>query len=49
MDEGYALNPHDAVSASLFALGMMASSDAKPASKLAAVRTAILLARLVKT
>ena len=48
MSEGYALNPHDAVSASPFALGMLAKLDAKPASKRAAVRTAILLSRPVR-
>ena len=48
MSEGFDLDPHGAVSASPFALGMLAKPDAKPTSKRNAVRTAILLARPVK-
>ena len=47
MGEGYALNPHAAVSASPFALGMLSKTDAKPASKRSAVRTAILVSKPV--
>ena len=45
MGNGYAIDVHDAVSASPFALGMLANPEAKPTSKRAAVRTVILLAR----
>lgn len=48
MGQGYALDLHAAVSDSPFALGLLANPDAKPASKRAAVRTAILLALPVK-
>ncbi|GJD96326.1 hypothetical protein [Methylobacterium iners] len=47
MGHGYALDLHAAVAASPFALGVLATPDAKPASKRIAVRTAILLARPV--
>ena len=46
--EGYAVDPHAAVSASPFALGMLAKPEAKPGSKRSAVRTAILLSKPVK-
>ena len=42
---GYMIDVHDAVSASPFALGILANPAAKPIFKRAAVRTAILLAR----
>lgn len=46
--DGYTLDPHDAVSASPFTLGLLADPKARPASKRGAVCTAILMARPVK-
>ena len=43
--DSYAIDLQAAVAASPFALGMLANPEAKPTSKRAAVRTAILLAR----
>lgn len=46
--DGYGLDLYAAVTASPFALGLLANTKAKPGSQQAAVRTAILRARLKK-
>ena len=46
--EGYTTDPHTAVSASPFALGLLSMPDAKPGSQRSTVQTAILLSKPVK-